>query len=133
MKLATILTDARKALTAVAGAGGEALTLGLLHGTAERWTTFAVGAATAVLVYVVPNGHIDIPGLIAELRADIAKLQKRPVDVQIVANDPGRNAALDAVAKAATEAATPPADAPAPVVEPAAPVTPPAPPAPPAA
>jgi hypothetical protein len=123
MKLSTILTDARKGLTAVAGAGGEALALGLLHGAAERWTTFAVGVATAIGVYVVPNKAIDIPGLVAEIKADIAKLQKRPVEVHLITKDPGAHVAIAAVGKAAATTPIPPADPPAPAAPPVPPAS----------
>lgn len=49
------IADVRKFLVAAVGAAGEAVSLGLLHGSAERWTTIGIGVATALLTYVVPN------------------------------------------------------------------------------
>lgn len=63
MKLSVLVADARKGLVAFVGAAGEALSLGLLHGSAERWTTAAVGIATALLVYRVPNGSKKAPAV----------------------------------------------------------------------
>jgi hypothetical protein len=54
MKLPT-LTQARKAAVAVVAVAGEALALGLLHGTAQSIAQLVIAAAGAVGVYVVPN------------------------------------------------------------------------------
>lgn len=50
-KLATV----RKAAVAVLAVAGEALTLGLIHGTAQNITQLVIAAAAAVGVYAVPN------------------------------------------------------------------------------
>jgi len=55
MRPAQILSDAKKALVAVAGVLAQVLELGLLHGTALHWAQVASGAVAAVLVYVVPG------------------------------------------------------------------------------
>jgi hypothetical protein len=44
-----------KFLTALAGVAGEAVTAGLVSGTALRWTEIGIGVATAVAVWLVPN------------------------------------------------------------------------------
>lgn len=49
------LAEARKALVAVVGALGQALALGLLHGSAEHYASVAIAVATALGVHVVPN------------------------------------------------------------------------------
>jgi hypothetical protein len=54
MKIPT-LVEAKKAYAALAAAVAEAVSLGLLHGSAERWTTGAIAVAGAVLVFYVPN------------------------------------------------------------------------------
>lgn len=61
MKLAAVLLDARKGITAALGAVGEALTLGLLNGSAERWATAAIAVGTALGVYTVRNGRKPTP------------------------------------------------------------------------
>jgi hypothetical protein len=45
---------AKKALAAAAGAVGVAVSLGLLSGTAMKWTTGLIAVATAFVVYYVP-------------------------------------------------------------------------------
>ena len=55
-KLRGLATEARKALAAASGMAAELVSLGLLHGTAEKWTTGIIAAATSALVYLVPNG-----------------------------------------------------------------------------
>ena len=55
-RLAALAVEARKALAAASGAAAELVSLGLLHGTAEKWTTGVIAAATSLLVYLVPNG-----------------------------------------------------------------------------
>lgn len=47
--------EIRKALVALSAFLGEALTLGLVHGTAQHWTTAAIGLIGAVLTFAVPN------------------------------------------------------------------------------
>ena len=49
------LSDARKAVVALVGAGAALLTEGLVTGTAAKWLTAGVAAATVLGVYVVPN------------------------------------------------------------------------------
>lgn len=44
-----------KFLTAVAGAIGEAISAGLVHGQLLHWLTIAIAIATAAAVYLVPN------------------------------------------------------------------------------
>jgi hypothetical protein len=44
-----------KFLTALAGAGAQALSLGLVEGHARDWLSIALGLATAAAVYLVPN------------------------------------------------------------------------------
>ena len=44
-----------KFLTALAGAGAQAITLGLVDGHARDWLSIALGIATAAAVYLVPN------------------------------------------------------------------------------
>lgn len=55
-RLAALAVDARKALAAASGAAAELVSLGLLHGTTEKWTTGVIAAATSALVYLLPNG-----------------------------------------------------------------------------
>lgn len=50
------LIDARKFVAALSGAAAEAISLGLLTGTTERWVTGILAVATAALVYLLPNG-----------------------------------------------------------------------------
>lgn len=47
--------EVRKALVATSAFLGEALTLRLVHGTAQHWTTAAIGFIGAVLTFAVPN------------------------------------------------------------------------------
>ena len=49
------VAEVRKALAAVSGAAAEAVSLGLLTGSAEKWTTGLIAVVTALLVYRVPN------------------------------------------------------------------------------
>jgi len=49
------LGQARKFLAALTGAAAEAVSLGLLSGTTERWVTGVLAVATAFTVYLVPN------------------------------------------------------------------------------
>ena len=56
MNLSTLARNAQKFLVAASGAVAEAVSLGLLHGTPERWVTGVISVATAFLVYAMPNG-----------------------------------------------------------------------------
>lgn len=47
--------EVRKALVAISAFLGEALTLGLLHGSTQHWATAAIGLIGAVATYAVPN------------------------------------------------------------------------------
>lgn len=49
------LANIRKFLAAAAGAAAEAVSVGLLSGTAEKWTVGVIAVATALLVGLVPN------------------------------------------------------------------------------
>ena len=49
------LAEVRKAVTAASGAAAMLVSVGLLSGTAEKWTTGVLAALTAALVYAVPN------------------------------------------------------------------------------
>ena len=49
------LAELRKAITAASGAVAELVSVGLLPGAVEHWTTGVLAAATAALVYLVPN------------------------------------------------------------------------------
>jgi hypothetical protein len=49
------LAEIRKALAAASGAAAEAVSLGLLSGTAEKWTTGVIAVLTAASVYFVRN------------------------------------------------------------------------------
>lgn len=51
MKIAQVA----KFLTALAGALAQALTLGLVTGTARSWATIIIGVLTAAAVFLVPN------------------------------------------------------------------------------
>lgn len=51
-----------KFLTALAGAGAQALALGLVTGTARDWMAVAIGALTAAAVYLVPNQPAPVAG-----------------------------------------------------------------------
>jgi uncharacterized membrane protein YphA (DoxX/SURF4 family) len=44
-----------KFLTALAGAGAQALALGLVTGPAQSWVSVGIGILTAVAVFLVPN------------------------------------------------------------------------------
>lgn len=44
-----------KFLTALAGAGAQILSLGLVDGNARDWLSVSIGLATAAAVYLVPN------------------------------------------------------------------------------
>lgn len=50
------LVEARKTIAALSGAAAEAVSLGLLSGTAEKWTTGILAVLTAGIVYLIPNG-----------------------------------------------------------------------------
>jgi hypothetical protein len=52
----------RKFIAAASGAAATMVTAGLLSGTAERWTTGILAAATAAAVYLVPNTPKEQPG-----------------------------------------------------------------------
>lgn len=54
----TKLAELRKAIAAASGAVAELVSVGLLSGAAERWTTGVLAAATAACVYLVPNGKV---------------------------------------------------------------------------
>lgn len=47
--------EVRKALAALVAFGGEALSLGLLHGEARTWTVAAIGFAGFIAAYRIPN------------------------------------------------------------------------------
>jgi hypothetical protein len=47
-----------KFLTALAGAGAQALALGLLTGAARGWVTVGVATLTAAAVFLVPNEEV---------------------------------------------------------------------------
>lgn len=49
------LANIRKFIAAAAGAAAEAVSVGLLSGTAEKWTVGVIAVATALLVGLVPN------------------------------------------------------------------------------
>ena len=51
------LATVRKALVAVVAVAGEALTLGLLHGTVQNIAQLVIAAAGAIGVYAVPNAR----------------------------------------------------------------------------
>lgn len=44
-----------KFLTALAGAGAQLITFGLITGTAQNVVSVATGLLTAIAVYLVPN------------------------------------------------------------------------------
>jgi hypothetical protein len=44
-----------KFLTALAGAGAQVLSLGLIGGHAREWVSVGLGLVTAAAVYLVPN------------------------------------------------------------------------------
>lgn len=48
--------DVRKCAVAVAGAVGQLVAIGLVHGTALEWCQVLLAAATAAGVYTIPNG-----------------------------------------------------------------------------
>lgn len=54
MKLPNLAT-VRKAGVALVAVAGEALALGLLHGTAQNVAQLVIAAAAAIGVYAVPN------------------------------------------------------------------------------
>lgn len=56
--------QARKFLAAVSGAVAEAVSLGLLSGTAEHYVTAGLAVATAFLVYLVPNDQPVVASVI---------------------------------------------------------------------
>lgn len=60
MKLPT-LAEARKFIVAASGAVAEAVSLGVLHGSAEKWTTAVIGIVTALITYGVPNAGAKHP------------------------------------------------------------------------
>jgi len=45
----------RKGAAAAAGAASLAISQGLIHGQAAKWTAFAIGVLTAAGVIAVPN------------------------------------------------------------------------------
>lgn len=47
--------EAKKFVAAIAGVAGILISTGFLSGQTEHWVTVAIGAVTAVLVYLVPN------------------------------------------------------------------------------
>lgn len=49
------MTSYRKLIAALVGAAGEATALGLLNGTASKWSAVVVAFLTAAGVYAVPN------------------------------------------------------------------------------
>jgi len=49
------MRQAAKFLTALAGAGAQIISLGLVKGTTEQWMSVAIGLLTAAAVYMVPN------------------------------------------------------------------------------
>lgn len=49
------ILEAKKFIAAAAGVVGILVSTGLLSGQTEHWVTVAIGAVTAVLVYLVPN------------------------------------------------------------------------------
>lgn len=49
------LAQVRKALVAVIAVAGEALALGLLHGTAQNIAQLVIAGAGAIGVYALPN------------------------------------------------------------------------------
>jgi hypothetical protein len=49
------LARAAKFLTALAGAAAQAVSLGLVSGTARSWATVVIGVLTAGAVFLVPN------------------------------------------------------------------------------
>lgn len=55
MTAVKLLSEARKALIAVVGLVGQAVALGLLHGTALHVAQLVLAAGTALGVYGVPN------------------------------------------------------------------------------
>ena len=61
MKLKTLLYEARKTLVILVAVGGEAIALGLLHGTAAHVVTLLVAAAGAAGVYFTPNVSQGVP------------------------------------------------------------------------
>ncbi|HVW33475.1 MAG TPA: hypothetical protein VHL53_13125 [Acidimicrobiia bacterium] len=50
-----------KFLTALAGAGAQILSLGLVDGHAKDWLSVTIGLATAAAVYLVPNQPAATP------------------------------------------------------------------------
>jgi hypothetical protein len=50
-----------KFLTALAGAAGQAIALGLATGTARNILTLAIGTLTAAAVFLVPNTTAPAP------------------------------------------------------------------------
>jgi hypothetical protein len=51
------LTEIKKGLAAVAGAAAEAVSLGILSGTTEKWVTGVIAVGTAFVVYLLPNAQ----------------------------------------------------------------------------
>lgn len=47
--------EIRKALVGLSAVLGEALALGLLHGSAQHYATVGIGLVGAALTYLVPN------------------------------------------------------------------------------
>lgn len=61
------LSEVRKAAVAVAALAGEALSAGLLHGTAAHYVQVGLALLAAVGVYTVPNGSRLSGGVRAEI------------------------------------------------------------------
>lgn len=56
MKLVQYLSYAAKFLAALSGSVAVAVSVGLIDGTAQRWTVGVIAVATAFVTYFVPNG-----------------------------------------------------------------------------
>jgi hypothetical protein len=59
MTLTERVAEIRKTLVAAAGLLAQAISVGVLHGTALHYAQIIEAALTAVLVYQVPNGTAD--------------------------------------------------------------------------
>lgn len=96
-KFTEFVQDAQKALAAIGGFASIAVTQGLVHGTAEHWLTVGLSAASAALVYLVPNKQpVPEPGTVPAL-----EISTQPDDVadNSVASP---SAAIDAAVNAVT-------------------------------
>lgn len=60
-KIVAFLTQAAKFIAAATGAVAVAISLGLLSGDAQKWTTGGLAVATAFIVYLVPNKTAPAP------------------------------------------------------------------------